>query len=115
MAGIPKTVQQVMEANPDIPGYDTQMWEKHLAHHYRQHKLKQEEAEENQTESSKQLLKLQLEEARRKATDTLKGKEQKSTQMVQQTPTAQPLGCPPQPPAAAPPYYLPTSGLRRRR
>lgn len=110
MAGMPKIVQQVMEANPDIPGCDTQMWEKHLAHHYRQHKLKQEEAEADQTESHRQLLKLQLDDARRKVTDARKQKEQKGTQMVQQVPVTQSPQCPPQPiaaPMAPPPQYWP--------
>lgn len=110
MAGMPKTVQQAMEANPDIPGCDTQMWEKHLAHHYWQHKQKQDEAEADQTESHKQLLKLQLDDARRKVTEARKQKEQKGTQMVQQVPVTQPPQGPPQPTAApivpSPQYWL---------
>ncbi|KAK2890495.1 hypothetical protein Q8A73_018795 [Channa argus] len=34
LAGVPKTVKDSMEANPDIPGCTTETWERHLHHHY---------------------------------------------------------------------------------
>lgn len=117
MAGMPKVVQQAMEANPDIPGCDTAKWEKHLAHHHRHHRIKQEEAEETEAESGKQLLKLQLDEAKRKATDARKLKDQKGAQMVQQVPAPQPPQCPQQPPVMPGPpqpyYYWPQGGPPR--
>lgn len=42
MSGMPKAVKEAMEGNPDIPGCSTEQWEKHLAHHMRRHRTKQE-------------------------------------------------------------------------
>ncbi len=58
MTGMPKTVQAAMEANPDIPGCDTDKWEKHLTHHVRAHRHRQPDLNDEQSITQSQLLKI---------------------------------------------------------
>ena len=105
MAGMPKSVQKAMEDNPDIPGCDSDMWEKHLSHHVRDHKRKAQEANDEHASAQSQLLRrLQLDEARRKMSDTKKT-QKPNAQLVQQpamTPPVQQQQ--PAPVAQNPPY-----------
>lgn len=104
MDGMPQPVQQAMKANPDIPGCKTEMWEKHLTHHYRLHKQSQVQLAADQTSAQSQLLKLRLDDARRKATDVKKANMNKSnTQMLQQPALQPPTQPPPQPQPQPPP------------
>lgn len=70
LEGVPTEVKTAMCANPDLPGCDAVKWEKHLIHHLTQEQDKQDEKESQQTEQAAQLLRLQLAEARAKATDS---------------------------------------------
>ncbi|GCC43042.1 hypothetical protein chiPu_0027222 [Chiloscyllium punctatum] len=84
MAGMPNEVKEAMESNPDISGCSTEQWEKHLAHHMKCHRTKQDEDKQSNESAQVQLLKLQLDEARRKANDTKKASQKMTHQMVQQ-------------------------------
>ncbi|XP_072422893.1 uncharacterized protein [Chiloscyllium punctatum] len=83
MAGMPKEVKEAMESNPDIPGCSTEQWEKHLTHHMKRYRTKQDEDKQSNESAQVQLLKLQLDEARRKANDTRKASQKMTYQMVQ--------------------------------
>ncbi|GCC43971.1 hypothetical protein chiPu_0028325 [Chiloscyllium punctatum] len=84
MAGMPKEVKEAIESNPDIPDCSTEQWEKHLTHHMKRHRTKQDEDKQSNVSAQVQLLKLQLDEARRKAKDTKKASQKMTNQMVQQ-------------------------------
>lgn len=66
MPGLPQIVKEVMEANPDLPGSTVDVWERHLSHHINAHKSKQQGKKEGVVAAQEQLLKIQLEEARKK-------------------------------------------------
>ncbi|GCC28174.1 hypothetical protein chiPu_0006602 [Chiloscyllium punctatum] len=84
IAGMPKEVKEAMESNPDIPGCSTEQWEKHLTHHMKCYRTKQDEGKQSNESAQVQLLKLQLDEARRKANDTRKASQKTTNEMVQQ-------------------------------
>ncbi|KAK2915202.1 hypothetical protein Q8A73_005796 [Channa argus] len=44
LAGVPKTVKDAMEANPDIAGCNTETWERHLLHHLQRYVDEEEQA-----------------------------------------------------------------------
>ncbi|GCC43097.1 hypothetical protein chiPu_0027031 [Chiloscyllium punctatum] len=83
ITGMPKEVKEAMESNPDIPGSSTEQWEKHLTHHMKHYRTKQDEDKQSNELAQVQLLKLQLDEARRKANDTKKASQKTTSQMVQ--------------------------------
>ncbi|GCC19185.1 hypothetical protein chiPu_0020994 [Chiloscyllium punctatum] len=83
MAGMPKEVKEAMESNPDIPGCSTEQWEKHLTHHMKHYRTKQDEDKQSNESAQVQLLKLQLDEARGRANDTKKASQKTINQMVQ--------------------------------
>ncbi len=64
MTGMPISVKEVMEGNPDIPSCSTEQWEKHLTHHLKRYRSKLEEDKQNLDNTQAQLLKLQLDKAR---------------------------------------------------
>lgn len=66
ISGLPQTVKEVMEGNPDLPGSTANMWEKHLSHHINAHKVKQQRKKEGVITAQEQLLKIQLDGARKK-------------------------------------------------
>lgn len=84
MAGMPNPVKEAMESNPDIPGCSTEQWEKHLTHHMKRYRAKQEEEKQSTESAQVQLLKLQLDEARRKVNEAKKSNSKPANQMVQQ-------------------------------
>lgn len=81
IASMPKTVQEAMLDNPDMPGCTTEQWENHLKHNMKRHRDKERDNKEDTETARAELLKLQLEEARKRINDI----ENKSEdQMVQQ-------------------------------
>ncbi|GCC24826.1 hypothetical protein chiPu_0003228 [Chiloscyllium punctatum] len=82
ITGMPKEIKDAMECNPDILGCSAEQWEKHLTHHMKRYRTKQEEDKQS-NESAQVHLKLQLDEARKKAHDIKKASQKTTNQMVQ--------------------------------
>lgn len=81
LEAIPKPVREIMLNDPNLPSSTTEYWERHLKHHMKRHNAKREEDKDDRDMARVELLKLQLEEAQKRANDT----ENKSEhQMVQQ-------------------------------
>lgn len=84
MAGLPQGVRGAMENNPDLPGSTTDVWERHLSHHIKIYREKEASKKDGVVSAQEQLLKLQLDEARRKVNDKMKEEQvNKDRQMVQ--------------------------------
>ncbi|XP_069784687.1 uncharacterized protein [Narcine bancroftii] len=90
-SGLPAVVREALENNPDIPGCSSEQWEKHLTHHMKRYRAKQKEDKHTMESAQVQLLKLQLEEARKKANEAKKISSKGANQMIQQ-PTQPPQG-----------------------
>lgn len=84
LKGVPVAVKKKMSENPDLPGSDSAVWERHLVHHLQgENDIADKEKQEIQ-DLQTQLLKLQLGEAHTQATER-----KKKLQMVN---TEAPLG-----------------------
>ncbi|XP_028254448.1 uncharacterized protein LOC114430572 [Parambassis ranga] len=113
--GLPVSVQQALNNNPDLPGSASNVWERHVTHHMEQHKMKTDQENVELKGIQAQLLKLQLGQARKDVTEQRKGK--KDTPAVQMV--VQPQSTPPpqpQPPVAdnysTPPWVSPPFNRR---
>ncbi len=69
LEGVPQTVKEAMKNNPDMAGCNTTRWEKHLIHRLTQVQDKTQLEKDQLKDLQTQLLRLQLGEARGKATD----------------------------------------------
>ncbi|XP_069781340.1 uncharacterized protein [Narcine bancroftii] len=85
-SGLPAVVREALENNFDIPGCSSEQWEKHLTHHMKRYRAKQKEDKQTTESVQVQLLKLQLEEARKKANEAKKISSKGANQMIQQPP-----------------------------
>ncbi|XP_061621196.1 uncharacterized protein LOC133473567 [Phyllopteryx taeniolatus] len=60
LKGVPKSVVQAMETNPDLPGADHARWLSHLKHHLRRHAKEKESKHEKHRTTESQLAIMQL-------------------------------------------------------
>nr|XP_055050683.1 uncharacterized protein LOC129436522 [Misgurnus anguillicaudatus] len=88
LEGTPKSVQDEIKANPDLPGAVCDVWERHFLHHMSRANEKEKEKVGEVEELKKQLLRLQLQEARSKINEEKEKKKDK--QMVVQEMKAPP-------------------------
>ncbi|XP_070411319.1 uncharacterized protein [Nothobranchius furzeri] len=112
LKGVPDSVTQKMEDNPDLQDCDFSMWKKHLIFNLNKVQVKEEKDSDNLEDLQKQLLRVQLQAAKKTLGE--KGDKVKK-QMVASTatpPTPQtlpdqvsPIAWQPQPPYSGP--YLP--------
>ncbi|XP_074503288.1 uncharacterized protein LOC141774483 [Sebastes fasciatus] len=91
----PEGVKRKMQENPDMAGAKSSRWETHFCHHQDAETKEEEEENESLKEMVAQLTKLQLADARTRATDKKKGGKEKDTQMAQ---IVTPAPAPPQNP-----------------
>ncbi|XP_013876450.1 uncharacterized protein LOC106526399 isoform X2 [Austrofundulus limnaeus] len=79
LEGVPVSVKQRMCDNPDLPGSDSPVWEKHLVHHLQVVKNKTDKEMQEVQDLQTQLLRLKLGKAREQASEK---KKQDKLQMV---------------------------------
>ncbi|XP_013856355.1 uncharacterized protein LOC106512235 [Austrofundulus limnaeus] len=79
LEGVPVLVKQRMCDNPDLPGSDSPVWEKHLVHHLQVAKDKTDKEMQEVQDLQTQLLRLKLGKAREQASEK---KKQDKLQMV---------------------------------
>lgn len=82
LSALPKSVREVMESNPDLPGANTEHWERHLKYHLKKYLEKQSVEKQGNDLAQGQLVELNLKEARKKLNDVKKNNN--NTQMIQQ-------------------------------
>nr|XP_023649555.1 uncharacterized protein LOC111834465 [Paramormyrops kingsleyae] len=72
MEGVPEGVRAAILGNPDLPGADSHVWDRHVIHHLKRAKDESWKEESDLKELQTQLLKLQVGEARQKANENKK-------------------------------------------
>lgn len=65
LAAVPKEIKSLMEDNPEVDQLNTQTWERHLAHHLSRFNKQHTESKSEEEELRVQLLRTQLEIARK--------------------------------------------------
>lgn len=101
-----------MSDNPDVPGSASSVWERHFLHHMQREHDKADTEKYDLDDIKKQLLKLQLGEARHKVNETKhKDSDEGQIQMVQQAVTTPLVGN--TTPDLYPTYYAPQRSYRR--
>lgn len=108
LKGVPDSVQNTMQNNPDMFGCDSTMWERHLIHHLTLAQDKTQQEEKELADLQAQLLKLQLTNAREEVNEKRKGpKTEKVKIMVQSTPDWEGDGTPAYPDLYPVPSWAP--------
>lgn len=86
LEGVPLAVKEAMKSNPDMAGCEATKWEKHLIHHLTQVQDKCQTEQDQLKELQTQLLKLQLGDARGKATEKKQQTPPKKVMVAEQQP-----------------------------
>lgn len=86
LEGVPLAVKEAIKSNPDMAGCDATKWEKHLIHHLTQVQDKCQTEQDQLKELQTQLLKLQLGDARGKATEKKQQTPPKKVMVAEQQP-----------------------------
>ncbi|XP_048861342.1 uncharacterized protein LOC125728388 [Brienomyrus brachyistius] len=87
LEGVPEQVKVAMLANPDLPGAESPVWDRHVLHHLQRARDEATKEEGGLKDLQTQLLKLQVGEARQKA--QAHKKERQGRQMVAGAPPPQ--------------------------
>lgn len=66
LEGAPTEVQKAMKENPDLPGSDSTVWERHLIHHLTRVYDEKTKTDDHLKDLQTQLLKMQIAEAHQK-------------------------------------------------
>ena len=64
LEGLPEKIKEAMMANPDLPGSESHVWERHIVHHLQRAKDEETEKDKQIQELRENLLRLQLGEAK---------------------------------------------------
>ncbi|CAJ1079145.1 uncharacterized protein LOC125008963 [Xyrichtys novacula] len=77
--GVPADVREHLENSPDLPGSTCLVWERHLKHHLQRAKDRADKEGDDDKDMQRQLMKLQLTQARRNITE---GKKDRNTDKI---------------------------------